>query len=86
MNKRKGPGGESGANPQVIAATLLNDTPQTEVMDADTRRELDLLVEVYNRGYAIAVRCKTCGSWLAHPKSVAAHQGPVCRGREAARG
>ena len=82
MNKQKGPGGQSGANPQLIAETLLNNNPRMEILDADARRERDLLVEVLDRGYRVAVRCKTCGSWLAHPKSVAVHQGPVCRKRD----
>lgn len=82
MTQRKGPGTETEANPKVIAATLLNHNPQIEVLTADARRELDLLVELYDRGYRIAVRCSTCGSWLAAPISVARHQGPVCASRE----
>lgn len=82
MTTRKSPGGGTGASPEVIAATLLNSSAHIEALDPDTRRELDLLVELYDRGYRIAVRCKTCGSWLASTKSVAAHQGPVCRKRE----
>lgn len=81
MTKRKSPGGQTGASPKSIAADFLNHTPAVEALDEDARRELNLLVEVYDRGYRVAIRCKTCGSWLAAPKSVARHQGPVCYSR-----
>lgn len=64
-----------------IAADLLNHSVQAEVLSADDRRERELLEELLNRGYRIAVRCTQCGSWLVADRSVREHVGPVCRDR-----
>lgn len=68
------------ANSRAAVWTHLN--APTEVLTVDERRERDLVAELHDRGYRIAVRCRTCGSWLAAPKSVESFQGPVCRRRE----
>lgn len=55
---------------------------RVDVLDAQERREAALIAELYDLGYRVAVQCRSCGSWLAHPQSVARHQGPVCASRE----
>ncbi|MEZ5150699.1 DUF6011 domain-containing protein [Rhodococcus zopfii] len=61
---------------------LLGHDRRAEVLDAEERRIAALLAELYDAGYRVAVQCRTCGSWLANPQSVARHQGPVCASRE----
>jgi len=50
-----------------------------ETLDADERREQELLDELADRGYRVAVQCRRCGLWLSNPRSVARHIGPKCR-------
>lgn len=86
--KENRPGGNGAA--QITSATgstvdlslLFGHDRRTEVLDAEERRISALLTELYDAGYRVAVQCRTCGSWLAHPQSVARHQGPVCASRE----
>jgi len=83
------PGG-NGAAQTITTATgsvpdltvLLGHDRRIEPLAAEDRRIAGLLTELYDAGYRVAVQCRTCGSWLAHPESVARHQGPVCASRE----
>lgn len=81
MSAKESPGGDSGASKEFIAANWLNINLLAEVPHSDERRVIGMLSEIYDLGFVVSVKCKTCGSWLANPKSVAAHQGPVCRKR-----
>jgi Family of unknown function (DUF6011) len=49
--------------------------------DAEDRADTAILAAAEALGYRIAVQCLDCGHWLASPKSVAAHRGPVCRAK-----
>ncbi|MFD6676068.1 hypothetical protein ACFWDA_17075 [Rhodococcus zopfii] len=70
----------TGSTPDL--SPLLGHDRRVEPLDAEDRRIAALLTELYDAGYRVAVQCRTCGSWLAHPESVARHQGPVCASRE----
>jgi len=59
-------------------------THRHEPRDPDERVEDQLLDELRDRGYRIAVRCIRCGHWLTADRSVAEHTGPRCRRRDAA--
>ncbi|WP_372497851.1 DUF6011 domain-containing protein [Tomitella fengzijianii] len=50
-------------------------------LDADERRERDLLTELADRGFRISVPCRVCGQALVDPRSVARHIGPHCARR-----
>lgn len=87
--KSSRPGG-NGAAGQIMRGVrsdfdptaILGHDARVEPLDAEDRRIAGLLAELYDAGYRVAVQCRTCGSWLANPTSVARHQGPVCASRE----
>jgi hypothetical protein len=54
-----------------------------EPLDAETRAEIDLLIQAAEMGYRLATRCSRCNQWLVAPSSVRAHLGPVCRAKVA---
>lgn len=72
----------TGSEPDLTL--LLAHEPRVEPLDAEERRIADLIAELYDAGCRVAVQCKTCGSWISDPRSVARHQGPVCASREGA--
>lgn len=74
-----------GVRSNVDTTAIIGQDPRVEPLDAEDRRIAALLAELYDAGYRIAVQCRTCGSWLAHPESVARHQGPKCAAREGVR-
>ena len=86
------PGG-NGAARTITTATgsvpdltvLLGHDRRVEPLDTEDRRIAALLAELYDAGYRVAVQCRTCGQWLANPRSVARHQGPVCASHEGVR-
>jgi hypothetical protein len=49
----------------------------------EDRREAQVIAEAKALGYRLAIRCTECGHWLASPRSVELHMGPVCRGKAA---
>ena len=53
--------------------------------DADDQREAELLAELTERGYTVAVKCLACGHPLTHPKSVAQFIGPKCASKAVGR-
>lgn len=63
------------------AAGYVQDNPWSEVADLDERRERELIAELLDRGYRVAVQCVDCGQWLTAARSVAEHVGPRCRSR-----
>ncbi|WP_298442808.1 DUF6011 domain-containing protein [Gordonia sp. (in: high G+C Gram-positive bacteria)] len=83
MRAKENPGGGTGASPESIAADLFNHNARTEALEADERREVELIAELLDRGYRIAVRCHRCGHWLTNVRSIRVFTGPVCRRREA---
>jgi primosomal protein N' len=83
MTTRKSPagGGASSDSSGQLADFYLNSTPRIEPLQGDEVRERDLLIELVDRGYRVAVQCTACGAWVSHPRSVARHIGPVCERR-----
>lgn len=88
------PGGDNRGQAQTIInrtrstpdlTLLLGHEPRVEPLDAEERRIAGLIAELYDVGCRVAVQCKTCGSWISDPISVARHQGPVCASREGVR-
>jgi hypothetical protein len=49
----------------------------------EDRADQAVLAAAEALGYRLAVRCRECGRWLVHARSVAGHIGPVCRQRAA---
>jgi hypothetical protein len=49
--------------------------------EAEDRADTAILAAAEALGYRLAIRCLDCGHWLASPKSVAEHRGPVCRAK-----
>ena len=67
-----------------MSSRPLHPYPDVEPPDPQTRREQELVDELTERGYRVAVQCRRCGLWLTNPISVALHVGPKCRHKEAA--
>jgi hypothetical protein len=51
----------------------------------EDRREAAVLAEATELGYRLATRCTRCHKWVVAHDSVAAHMGPVCRAKVAAK-
>lgn len=66
--------GEIESNPSGMTPAFVFD-------DAEDRKLAEAERAVIGAGYRLAVQCLDCKSWLVSAKSVAAHRGPVCRGR-----
>ena len=83
MRKEESPGGDSGALESIAAdQTQHTDSlPPSWIYDAEDRKRAQLDAEARAAGYRLAVQCLDCKAWLVSAKSVAAHRGPVCRGR-----
>jgi hypothetical protein len=79
--KRNRPGGRSQAAPTSTAAEYLNFSPDRRHATPSTneRREAELLAELSEMGYTVAVSCTVCGHALTSSKSFArGHIGPKC--------
>lgn len=85
MKAKENPGEATGA---LQSASDLEDRTQSSdflppswIYDAEDRKRAQLDAEARAAGYRLAVQCLDCKAWLVSAKSVAAHRGPVCRGR-----
>ena len=76
MRQGKGPGGDSGA-----LESIATDHGQSNRVGRSGVAFADLEAQALAAGYRLAVQCLDCNAWLVSAKSVAAHRGPVCRGR-----
>lgn len=83
MTTEENPGGGTGAL-ESIEADLPNHTSNLApawIYDREDRERARLDAEARAAGYRLAVQCLDCKAWLTDSRSVAAHRGPVCRGR-----
>lgn len=75
--KKKPPVGAGGSE----AVSWVRDYQHhSEPLTPDERYEVAVVSAAAELGYRPAVQCTRCGAWLVAAKSVARHQGPVCRG------
>ncbi len=82
MTKRKAPALAQDRHPSTLTnvTSLAPHRPEDgySAPTAGDRREVQLLAELAELGYVVAVRCLSCGHPLTSPKSVARFIGPVC--------
>ncbi len=67
-----------------MSSRPLHPYPDVEPPDPETRIEQQLVDQLTDRGFRVAVQCRRCHQWLTNPISVARHVGPKCRAKEAA--
>lgn len=80
MTAKKNPGGRAGESQAVEWVRDFLD--YSEPLTTEERSEVAAVSVVVELGYRPAVQCRSCGSWLVAPKSVALHRGPVCRSKD----
>jgi hypothetical protein len=84
--KRKSPGGGTGALPKHRSNGYHHNSGdyRHQAPTLAERREAQLLEELRDLGYCIAVSCAICGHALTSPRSVALMVGPTCRAKAVA--
>lgn len=82
MTKSENPRGQRGLSSSSGRPGHSDSNPiPAFVFDPEDRALHNAEAEVRAAGYALAVQCLDCKSWLVNAKSVAAHRGPRCRAR-----
>lgn len=47
----------------------------------EDRADMDVVIAAVERGFRIAVQCRSCGRWLVEKESVRYQLGPTCRAK-----